>query len=637
MVDSARPPNVGDRRVHTRVPCIAPVDTDDGAALGFVLDVSEGGALLRTSRPLTTGERLNLSIGAPSGRIRASATVLGERTVGWGVQFEPLSADAATAVRALVDPGPAAAPRAAPELISAPDRVASLVRALLGRNRTARLGEDRAEVALLPPQSAERPLRWVAAEPPVGPVRVELEGFNARYVMEVTEFSFADGAVSATPPASLQRLRQRSFARATPNQQLSVRLPDLSADAEGDVVDLSATGLAVHLPHLELDEGRWLNLALEADGQVTEIAAVVRYAESDRYGLEVADPNEARWLDLVARAVHPSTQVSAGVDPAGLWDLYRDSGYFAISDHTPESFADQWEAFRLTFQRLEAAPAIGEHILWLNEGHVDAALSMLRIYKDTWLPFQFAKRQGAQRGGTARRTILSDLHLRGIELMLRNRCQWMCTTFRRDPTLARTAQELFVAQVGDPTLADVVPQPTWQLDSEQHVRPRPGLSLRQGGSVDAVELLSTAQVPVAYAESQDLVEARFWLPSIRWRWSEHGLTRGRELWVAERAGAPVAWAVVEWASEGMHVFRLLDSVRVFYAGPPDPDAGNALLDTARTRFHALGKPSFSFFEVPEHPLVPERARELGMADVFCVHRDVLPEFAEHVMERVGSR
>jgi hypothetical protein len=127
------------------------------------------------------------------------------------------------------------------------------------------------------------------------------------------------------------------------------------------------------------------------------------------------------------------------------------------------------------------------------------------------------------------------------------------------------------------------------------------------------------------------------LPLIE-RWGAAGLDRRREILVARRDGEMVAFAILEAAEAGLHLFCLTDCIRMFHVGDVDGDAELALLGVARTWYATQGHHRFVVYA---DPLVPatwaEHARDLGLAYITILVAEHLPELLEHVTELTANQ
>ena len=124
---------------------------------------------------------------------------------------------------------------------------------------------------------------------------------------------------------------------------------------------------------------------------------------------------------------------------------------------------------------------------------------------------------------------------------------------------------------------------------------------------------------------------RFRLLAHKRAWAKSRLERERDLLLATRDGQIVAAAVVEAAQQGLHLFGLLDTLRMYALAPGGERAFEALLDGARAWFRQHNRRSFCYLE-EEGELVADgsdiKMMSRAMMTLLSVER--LPEMLEHL-------
>jgi hypothetical protein len=138
--------------------------------------------------------------------------------------------------------------------------------------------------------------------------------------------------------------------------------------------------------------------------------------------------------------------------------------------------------------------------------------------------------------------------------------------------------------------------------------------------------------PPPYLEALDLVPERFDLQSIRNRWGRAGFSRQRALLVARDGAQAVAAAVLESAQDALHLFGLLDCVRLFPLTPGGEAAYPVLLGAARSWYLARNKSSFVCFYEAESLDAAQQSglHDLGAANLMAFPRLLMPDFLEHL-------
>jgi hypothetical protein len=110
--------------------------------------------------------------------------------------------------------------------------------------------------------------------------------------------------------------------------------------------------------------------------------------------------------------------------------------------------------------------------------------------------------------------------------------------------------------------------------------------------------------------------------------------------VARDRHCALAAAIVETADDGLHLFGLFDSVRLFALSSGGERAYGALLAAAQRWYGSMEKGSFvAFLEdgVEIQPKALAGAEDLGLADFVVLSSEHLPELLEHVYEITAPR
>lgn len=491
-----------------------------------------------------------------------------------------------------------------------------------------------------------------------GRVIVRLEGPHFAYDF-VTEVFSADGrSVQLAFPESLWRTSGRHARRLQafeglvlsfvhPEQpRLWVHRPvrDLSTGGLSFATDAFREGVAVGT-RLSGVEVTW-------DGGSVHLELVVRHVTrapdgEERCGVrieEVAGLEAGRWRRFVTGWLHPHTR-SGKTWADASWSLYDRSGYFRLSSKAPANFSHLRRAFAVTSRRLDFAPELGSQITWPSARGIEASLSLLRVYAGTSLIYQVARRKDESSPASGR-TMLREINSHAFERLGSDPSQEWVLVFVQDDGArwSRLAYREFARDLPPSDDACVLHFDTLELRSARRPVQRAGaLRVRPASSSEQSQLLERIRhdYPAAYAEALDLTEDRLELSELRAMWSAHGFRRRREILVAAN-GQPAAAAVLETAEEGLHLFGLLDSLRLYALIPGGEGAFDALLEAARAWFHRQGKERFVLFA--EHDGSRWKGRrgiqDLGGASLIAFSRRLLPEFLEHlhlITSRAGGR
>lgn len=160
--------------------------------------------------------------------------------------------------------------------------------------------------------------------------------------------------------------------------------------------------------------------------------------------------------------------------------------------------------------------------------------------------------------------------------------------------------------------------------------PTPGLDI--GAATDAeLELLAAhaaAIRPAPYVQATGMDVLKLSTEFAR-AWSRHGLVRARAILVARKDGKPIAAAVVDSTTRGLHLFRLTEACRMWWLDQAGPAASGALLRAVGRWFRGRGSTHFVLFW--EHgEAVPSGGRDLGGASLTVLDAVASPELVEDV-------
>jgi len=124
---------------------------------------------------------------------------------------------------------------------------------------------------------------------------------------------------------------------------------------------------------------------------------------------------------------------------------------------------------------------------------------------------------------------------------------------------------------------------------------------------------------------------RFRLLNLKRAWAKCGMERERDLLVAKRDDEIVAVGVVETAQPGLHLFGLIDTLRMYVLAPDGARAFDGLLDGARAWFRQHNRRSFCYLE-EEGELACDGAdiKLMSRAMMTLLSTERLPEMLEHL-------
>jgi hypothetical protein len=364
--------------------------------------------------------------------------------------------------------------------------------------------------------------------------------------------------------------------------------------------------------------------------------------------LSSQDPKQLlRWRELMHTLLHPRIRRGAGL-VRETWELYQRAGYLELSAKEPEQFTRIREPFERVAWLLDAAPEVGCHMAWQAEsGAVEASMAGLKVYGASWLILQLAKVSGPTSDGVPSRRVLRDIneavyeHAQHFDPDLR----WMTMLLQVKRVWSRLAYFETPKRLELAGMACIVRNRVLELSTqpEPPAPAQPGLDLAPATpeEVDAlVEHLARTR-PKSYLEAQDLTRQTISMLNVRKAWGRAGLTRERQVLAARRDGKLVAAAILESADEGLHLFRLLDAVRLFTLAEGGERAFTPLLEAAREWYRARGRPAFVCYLEEDRPSPPPgelpRHADLGLADLCILPASHLPEQLEHIRHITAPR
>ena len=536
-------------------------------------------------------------------------------------------------------------------------RIRSILRALFANHaegglRAAGLPAMRVRAAQIDPRSPF-PLRIdLEGACPRAPFSIELTGYNSLFRFEVSAVTEKDGLFAFAVPRELLRIRRRNN-RWTPAPggvevtfrhpvwpELQIRRPvrDLSFDGIGFATnglnDLLYPGLEIQDVALELGD----RLRIEFSGVVRHVSpSIGGAAEIAGMRLTPQSPDdEARWRRELDTHLFPNTRMD-GAWGRELWALYDRSGYFGLSDHSAENFAGLKEPFVKVSRLVASHPDLGCQVVWPSRRGVEAAISLLKIYRSTTFIYQLARQHGRTPSGSGGRTILRDIYLHAIEHTQRDPdLRWLAGWVQESAGFSRrvhvdlplrylperrTFIQRFYAMGGSCNERE------YSLDREVEIAP---------ATLHEVDILLAALSTrsAIFLDAHDLVPERIDLGEIGRVYATAGLRRRRTILIARRGGRAMAAGVLEMADNGLHLFGLLDVVRLFALAEGGESLFGALLESARDWYRQLGKSRFVYFCESADRAHARNAGldDLGGADLTLFPAELLPELLEHVHE-----
>lgn len=492
----------------------------------------------------------------------------------------------------------------------------------------------------------------LAAAPPPGPLLVECQGYNSIYRFEVARAEATPEGIRVRAPTALLRLQHRRAPRAEARPGLRISfLHPLVQDLRviRAVRDVSRNGLRfvaridhdlVHagqvLPEVEVSGPGIPPIRFRA--QVRIVLPRAEAGGADGCGLRLqpmTDLDGARWRDLVGGLLLPGTRVGRTWSEH-LWELYEASGYLTLSGRTPTHFAPLRNAFATVVRKLDRAPEVGCKVVWPSERGVEASISFLRLYQHTWFGYEIAKRPGDPPAGPAGPQVLFSIHSRAYEMAQADpNLRWVMGFVQQAARWSRRVHFDLPARYAASGQSGIFEFRTWEVPVEFGDPAARGFDVDLASADDVGVLLARlgAERAPAYLETLDLVPGRVHLEHVKGVWEGAALHRDRVLLSARRGkeGPLLAMAVAEAVDPGVHLFGLLDAVRLYPLHPAGRTAFPALLRGAASWYRSLGRTRFSL-HAEDLDFLPQGGQDLGVAYITALSSALIPNFLEHLFE-----
>ncbi|HMI92142.1 MAG TPA: hypothetical protein VK509_12290, partial [Polyangiales bacterium] len=296
---------------------------------------------------------------------------------------------------------------------------------------------------------------------------------------------------------------------------------------------------------------------------------------------------------------------------------------------------------------LQAAPQLGCQANWPARGEPRATVTNLLMYPDCWLSFHLAV-QPDQSLSTRSGEVLRALYEHHLEHALAaGRPRLQMAYVQQNAHWSRRVHVDFVRRYvasGEALIHEFRALELRTTPRASHAAPEPdaglhagygGVRVRVGSEADVRALMPRlrASLPELYGKALCYDADGFALAELRMEFARHGLERARDLLVATCDDDVLAIGVVDGAEPGLHLFGLLDTVRLYAldAGGCGARAFPALLDMARAWFRARDRRTFCYFEAQQR-LEPDGhdVKLLGAAYMTLIALERLPEQIEAV-------
>lgn len=482
------------------------------------------------------------------------------------------------------------------------------------------------------------------------PYEVQIEGPFSTLALVTDTLDWSEVPPVTTATATLRRRLRRVFA---PSGAKVILWGEGIERLELRMHDISFGGVSATVPS---DDLRLKPTTKLSDVVVTwRGGPQLRFAGSIRHrsptlrrgmdviGLQLSgapEPQRERWSREVESLLYPNTR-SFGHNYQSIWDLFEASGYFDLSNNRRETagFQKVRNAFEHAYGKLAAAPDLGCLAAFESPTRAEASLAGLRLWSRTWIGFQLARDPVRPHLTKSDSGALRDLFFHVYERAGANPdLKWLVAFIRDDaPSFSKVLHREFVLTSPE---GCAVPFQAWKLNiTMKGTLSTPRVStatLRQTRKV----LHKLAEIrPAFYLEAHDLLPETFHQEELQDEWRFFGLLRERTLLVATDEGKLMAAAVLDAAEDGLHLYGLFDSARLFELEPGGIRYFGELLVAANEWFYGQGKNSFVCFGEDLSPEImqSEGAISLGDGMVTYLPTRAIPDILERVSELTAPK
>ncbi len=551
------------------------------------------------------------------------------------------------------------------EIIDGAPRIRRAIRAIFSETGVGRIYTEKGfsgelRVTGIEPES-DMPLRCAMdgffVRPPF---TVEMSGCHFHYRFMVIRIRRIQGGVAFPVPSRVEVFRRRRWRRteAPSGYQVSFRHPQFSGmTVRAPLVDVSREGMGfeadpianVLYPGMELGE-----IQVQGPGHdgVTIKGKVSWVPLDNRDGsgravcgvrIEGYAPEDP-WVGFFEQFLYPTT-ANGAFWTDDVWDVYTESGYFALSGKNPKSFAPLKKHFSNVSRAFRSSPQVGSMVVWPSPRGTVATVSMTKIYHGTWLGHQLALHPRKRPSNVQSRKILRDIYLHAFEHAQGDPdSRWLLAYAEEHVSWNHMVHDDFASRNRSSGLAFVQPFNLMEASCFRARLPRPSMLEIGPPREGELELLLSSIKRVrqrAYLSALDLTMSRFYMEELKRKMNDAGLHRERSLLIAREkySGELLAACIMELGSAGLNLFRLLDGVRLFSLRPGAEDTYPYLLDEARVWYLSKGREVFTCFSESNERNVANKAglADLGPGFMWVISVKILPDFIEYLFESTVPR
>jgi len=503
--------------------------------------------------------------------------------------------------------------------------IRAVLRLLVERSASATVAADgrtlRLQAESYDVDAGEVTFRMLGAAPRP-PFIVAAAGYNAVYRLLVRRMSAGEDRLVIGEPQAIERVRSRRSQRVSIAEGLHVSF-DHPLYPERRVVrpvlDLTHEGLSFTADSscMALDAGIDIPFMLieRPNGEVIWLRASIKNRragqseDTSAYGctIEAHGTRDAeRWRATCDELLFPHTRRGA----AEVWSVYRESGYFGLSD-TLDGFEHLRASYVESSRALASAPELGCQTSWPAQGPAVATVTNLRLYPSCLFSYHLAVRP--EKAVAVRATeALRELYRQYIEhCLVLPGARWQMAYVQE------SAHWSMRIHVDLPRRYEALGESLVHDFRAVQVR---SVGARAGASAGAVSIETRLASDLDVERSMRALRLR--RPAIYSDALEYCEDPNRfRLLTLKQA----------WARSRLHLFGLLDTLRMYALTPDGASAFDSVLQAARAWFRQHNRRSFCYLEEEGEIFADGTDIKLmsrAMMTLLSVER--LPEMLEHL-------
>jgi hypothetical protein len=339
------------------------------------------------------------------------------------------------------------------------------------------------------------------------------------------------------------------------------------------------------------------------------------------------------WREHVEGLQFPET-LRPEPNPERLWRAYADSGYLQIGGKSSAAFVRGKAAFSRAQRLLARSPGVGALFTGGPSAHPEAYVHQVQCWPRSWLLFQLCRLPKGRSLGTSDDGILLRLYEHCYAFVLGAGAQWMVAYTHSSDTAYTHRLHCEHARTLSAQEGCVLPFEAVEITGVREPAAAGGalVSPATPAELAAAQRALETRYPAPYLAAMALDRDDLGTSALGSLWQGSGLERGREVLVARRNGRARAAAILDLASPGLHVYGLLDKVRLVALEAGGQQEFECLLAAAQRRYAATGHTSFVYFRDLDAPALTSRVvhTSMGQANISVVARAAAASFLEHV-------